>query len=148
ALDVTIQAQVVDLVKELRSELGMAIIWITHDLGIVAGLAHRVQVMYAGFIVERANVHDLYANPRHPYTLGLLRSLPRLDARTREKLTPIEGLPPDLITLPLGCPFYPRCSFRVPRCLEENPSLRPVDGQDGHEVACWVDVTQREEIRA
>lgn len=148
ALDVTIQAQIVDLVKELRRELGMAIIWITHDLGIVAGLAHRVQVMYAGYIVERAKVHDLYANPRHPYTLGLLRSLPRLDARSREKLTPIEGLPPDLITLPLGCPFYPRCSFRVPKCLEENPTLRPVDRQDGHEVACWVDVTQREEIRA
>ncbi len=148
ALDVTIQAQIVDLVKELRRELGMAIIWITHDLGIVAGLAHRVQVMYAGYIVERANVHDLYANPRHPYTLGLLRSLPRLDARTREKLTPIEGLPPDLITLPLGCPFYPRCSYRVPRCLDENPALHAVDGQDGHEVACWVDVTQREEIRA
>lgn len=138
ALDVTIQAQIIDIVKELRRELGMAIIWITHDLGIVAGLAHRVQVMYAGYIVERAEVREFYENPRHPYSLGLLRSLPRLDARTRQKLTPIEGLPPDLIGMPAGCPFYPRCAFRIPQCLEENPRLREVDV--GHEVACWVDV--------
>ena len=142
ALDVTIQAQIVDLVKELRRELGMAVIWITHDLGIVAGLVDRVQVMYAGFIVERAEVHEFYANPRHPYSLGLLGSLPRLDARKREKLTPIEGLPPDLIALPPGCPFYVRCKFRCARCLEENPQLRSVDDATGHEIACWVDVTK------
>lgn len=147
ALDVTIQAQIVDLVKELRREMGMAIIWITHDLGVVAGLVDRVQVMYAGFIVERADVHEFYKNPLHPYTLGLLHSLPRLDAREREKLTPIEGLPPDLIALPPGCPFYPRCAYRTERCLEENPTLRPV-GAPGHEIACWVDVTRREESRA
>ncbi len=142
ALDVTIQAQIVDLVKELRRELGMAVIWITHDLGIVAGLVDRVQVMYAGFIVERAEVHEFYANPRHPYSLGLLGSLPRLDARKREKLTPIEGLPPDLIALPPGCPFYVRCKYRCARCLEENPQLRSVDDATGHEIACWVDVTK------
>ena len=139
ALDVTIQAQIIDLIRELRDELGMAIIWITHDLGIVAGLVNRVQVMYAGYIVERAEVHEYYRNPRHPYSLGLLRSLPRLDARSRDKLIPIEGLPPDLIALPQGCPFYARCGYRQPRCEQENPGLRPV-GADGHEIACWVDV--------
>lgn len=140
ALDVTIQAQIIDLIKELREELGMAIIWITHDLGIVAGLVDRVQVMYAGYIVERAQVHEYYANPRHPYSLGLLGSLPRLDATVHEKLTPIEGLPPDLVALPKGCPFYARCRYRIPRCAEENPSLQPI-GSDKHEIACWVDIT-------
>ncbi len=138
ALDVTIQAQIIGIVKELRRELGMAIIWITHDLGIVAGLVNRVQVMYAGYIVERAEVHEFYAHPSHPYSLGLLRSLPRLDARQRQKLTPIDGLPPDLIDMPPGCPFYPRCSFRIAECLEQNPQLREIG--PGHEVACWVDV--------
>ncbi|MBM3189197.1 MAG: ABC transporter ATP-binding protein [Chloroflexi bacterium] len=142
ALDVTIQAQIIDLIRELRQELGMAIIWITHDLGIVAGLVNRVQVMYAGYIVERAEVHEYYANPRHPYSLGLLGSLPRLDARTHAKLTPIEGLPPDLIALPPGCPFYARCRFRIPHCKEENPRLRDV-GADGHQIACWVDIDRR-----
>jgi len=145
ALDVTIQAQIVDLVKELRRELGMAVIWITHDLGIVAGLVDRVQVMYAGYIVERAEVHEYYANPRHPYSLGLLGSLPRLDARKREKLTPIEGLPPDLIALPPGCPFYVRCKYHCARCLEENPQLQPIDGSSDHEIACWVDITKGEQ---
>jgi len=138
ALDVTIQAQIIDIVKELRRELGMAIIWITHDLGIVAGLVNRVQVMYAGYIVERTEVHEYYAHPQHPYSLGLLRSLPRLDARKRQKLTPIDGLPPDLIGMPPGCPFYPRCSYHIQRCLEENPQLK--EARPGHEVACWVDV--------
>ncbi len=138
ALDVTIQAQIIDIVKELRRELGMAIIWITHDLGIVAGLVNRVQVMYAGYIVERTEVHEYYAHPQHPYSLGLLRSLPRLDARKRQKLTPIDGLPPDLIGMPPGCPFYPRCSYHIQRCLEENPQLK--EARPGHEVACWVEV--------
>lgn len=140
ALDVTIQAQIVELVKRLAQELGMAIIWITHDLGIVAGLVDRVQVMYAGYIVERAEVFELYENPRHPYALGLLGSLPRLDARVREKLTPIAGLPPDLIGEMRGCPFYPRCRYRIDKCQQENPPLAPV-GSNGHEIACWVDVT-------
>ena len=141
ALDVTIQAQIIDLVKRLRAEIGMAIIWITHDLGIIAGLAQRVNVMYAGFIIETAPVKKLYGDPRHPYTLGLLRSVPRLDAPVKEKLTPIEGLPPDLIGLPPGCPFAPRCEYVIDRCLEENPKLEPIDTD--HSVACWVDVKTR-----
>jgi oligopeptide transport system ATP-binding protein len=139
ALDVTIQAQIVDLVKKLRDEIGMAIIWITHDLGVVAGLADRVVVMYAGFIVEEAPVKDLYGDPRHPYTLGLLHSLPRLDEVRGRRLASIEGLPPDLIALPEGCPFYARCNYRVDRCQVDNPSLEPV--APNHKVACWVDVT-------
>ncbi len=138
ALDVTIQAQILDLVKRLKNEIGMAMIWITHDLGVVAGLAERVIVMYAGYIVEEAGVHDLYADPRHPYTLGLLRSIPRLDRGRQAKLQPIEGLPPDLIDPPKGCPFAPRCSYRIDRCWEENPPLETV--ARAHRVACWVDV--------
>jgi len=138
ALDVTIQAQFIDLVKKLKKEIGMAIIWITHDLGVVAGIADRVVVMYAGYLVEEAPVKELYGNPRHPYTIGLLSSIPRLDEERKEKLTPIEGLPPDLIDPPPGCPFAPRCRFRIDRCWEENPSLAPVG--PGHRIACWVDV--------
>ena len=138
ALDVTIQAQIIDLVKKLRDDIGMAIIWITHDLGVVAGLAERVIVMYAGYIVEEAPVKEVYGDPRHPYTLGLLGSIPRLDEVRKAKLTPIEGLPPDLIDPPPNCPFAPRCRFRIARCLEENPSLEPVG--PGHRIACWVDV--------
>ncbi|HEX9115358.1 MAG TPA: ABC transporter ATP-binding protein [Anaerolineae bacterium] len=141
ALDVTIQAQITDLVKRLRDEIGMAIIWITHDLGVVAGLADRVIVMYAGFIVEEAPVKDLYARPSHPYTLGLLGSLPRLDQEKGggHRLTSIEGLPPDLVDLPAGCPFYARCKFHIERCQVENPRLEPI--APGHKIACWVDVT-------
>lgn len=139
ALDVTIQAQIIDLVKRLRDELGMAIVWITHDMGIVAGLADRVLVMYAGFMVEAAPVDEMYANPRHPYTQGLLRSLPRLDEDDPQRLLPIDGQPPDLIKLPAGCPFAPRCPYRIGRCLGQNPPLDA--GYPGHEVACWVDVS-------
>ncbi len=139
ALDVTIQAQIVDLVRQLKEEIGMAVMWITHDLGVIAGLADRVNVMYAGYIIEAADVADLYADPRHPYTLGLLGSIPRLDAARKEKLTPIQGLPPDLIDMPPGCPFAPRCRFALERCLEENPTLETVARR--HVVACWVDVT-------
>jgi len=139
ALDVTIQAQILDLIKRLRSELGMAVVLITHDLGVVAGIADKICVMYAGYIVESAPAGDLFANPRHPYTLGLLRSIPRIDEPRREKLIPIEGLPPDLIDAPPGCPFQPRCVYAVDRCREENPSLEPVSR--GHMIACWVDVT-------
>ena len=135
ALDVTIQAQIVDLVKRLRDEIGMAVIWITHDLGVVAGLVDRVNVMYAGYIAEAGPVHAIYGRPRHPYTLGLLGSLPRLDASTHEKLTSIEGLPPDLIALPPGCAFAPRCAYAIERCRTENPELMPV-GKD-HSAACW-----------
>ena len=139
ALDVTIQAQIVDLVTRLKEDIGMAIIWITHDLGVVAGMAERVIVMYAGFIVEAAAVRELYANPRHPYTLGLIGSLPRLDEDNPVRLQSIEGLPPDLIDLPHGCPFAARCDYRVEKCLVDNPVLEPVG--PGHKIACWVDVT-------
>jgi oligopeptide transport system ATP-binding protein len=138
ALDVTIQAQIVDLVKSLRDRLGMAVIWITHDLGIIAGLAEKVIVMYAGFIVEKGSVDDIYARPRHPYTLALLSSLPRVDRTSDEKLATIPGLPPDLLGLPPGCPFARRCSYAVDWCRRENPQLQSVG--PGHEVACWVDV--------
>jgi len=140
ALDVTIQAQFIELVKRLRDEIGMAVIWITHNLGIIAGLAEKVIVMYAGYIVERAGVKEVYGDPRHPYTIGLLESLPRLDEVRKERLISIEGLPPDLIDLQPGCPFYPRCSYRMDRCQEEMPPLEPVELD--HEIACWVDVKQ------
>ena len=140
ALDVTIQAQIVELVKRLRDEIGMAVIWITHDLGVVAGLADRMMVMYAGFVVEEASVKEVYANPRHPYTIGLLGSLPRLDELRKEKLDSIEGLPPDLIALPNGCPFEARCIYAIEKCKTERPELEPVGPR--HRIACWVDVTQ------
>ncbi|RMF01881.1 MAG: ABC transporter ATP-binding protein [Chloroflexi bacterium] len=139
ALDVTIQAQITDLVNRLREEIGMAIIWITHDLGVVAGLADRVIVMYAGRIVEEAPVVELYQNPRHPYTLGLLGSIPRLDEERPEKLTSVEGLPPDLIDYPQGCPFYARCPYRIDDCLKEPPPLKNIS--PGHRAACIIDVT-------
>jgi oligopeptide transport system ATP-binding protein len=139
ALDVTIQAQIIELVKDLRQSLGMAIIWITHDLGIIAGLAHHVMVMYAGFVVERANVEELYEHPLHPYTRGLLGSLPRVDAESADKeLVNILGMPPDLLTKPTGCPFAPRCPYVFGRCQEENPILQTV--YEGHELACWWNI--------
>ena len=140
ALDVTIQAQIVDLVKRLRDEIGMAIIWITHDLGVVAGLADRMMVMYAGHAVEEAPVKEVYGDPRHPYTVGLLGSLPRLDEVREDRLESIEGLPPDLIALPPGCPFEPRCVYAIEKCREERPMLEPVGPR--HRIACWVDITQ------
>ena len=115
----------------------MAIIWITHDLGIIAGLAERVAVMYGGLIIEHALVKELYANPLHPYTLGLLGSLPRVDELEHRRLLSIDGLPPTLYEQPKSCPFAPRCPFVVDRCLQENPPLLQV--APGHEVACWVD---------
>jgi oligopeptide transport system ATP-binding protein len=139
ALDVTIQAQIVDLVLKLRDELGMAIIWITHDLGIVAGLAQRVLVMYAGFIIEEAKVKELYTNPTHPYTLGLLNSLPRLDSQEHQRLTDIPGLPPLLLRQPVGCPFAPRCPYVFERC-QENPPLMEVGVE--HLSACWWNVKE------
>ena len=137
ALDVTIQAQIVELVKRLRDELGMAIIWITHDLGVVAGIAQRVIVMYGGFIIEEAEVKELYANPQHPYTISLLSSLPRVDEKGHQKLASIEGLPPVLYQQPTACPFAPRCKFVIDRCWNENPPLTEV--APGHTIACWVD---------
>lgn len=136
ALDVTIQAQIMDLVKRLRDELGMAIVWITHDLGVVADLAQRVLVMYGGFIIEESLVNDLYSHPSHPYTIGLLGSLPRLDSKTNEKLYSIEGFPPVLMQKPTACPFAPRCKWAIEKCWNENPLLEEV--RPDHRVACWV----------
>ncbi|OGO67359.1 MAG: peptide ABC transporter ATP-binding protein [Chloroflexi bacterium RBG_19FT_COMBO_62_14] len=140
ALDVTIQAQILDLVKELRDKLGMAVIWITHDLGIIAGLAERVMVMYAGYVAERASVRDLYAYPQHPYTIGLLGSLPRIDGRHARRLVSIEGRPPDLLQEPECCPFAPRCPYVIDICWDENPKLRGTGHQ--HEISCWVNVKE------
>ena len=135
ALDVTIQAQIISLVKQLKARLNMSVIWITHDLGVVASLVDKVAVMYAGYIVEIANVVDLYGETSHPYTLGLLQSLPKVDARERQRLIPIEGTPPDLYEEPENCPFAPRCRFAVAHCWQENPPLQPIAA--GHSVACW-----------
>ena len=138
ALDVTIQAQILDLLKDLQEKTGTSVILVTHDLGIVAGMSHNIIVMYAGRIVESAATGPLFARPLHPYTLGLLKSLPRLDAESKERLVPIEGLPPDLIHNPPGCNFEPRCPFRIKRCIDEDPRL--VEVKPGRSIACWVDV--------
>ncbi|MBJ7601801.1 MAG: ABC transporter ATP-binding protein [Candidatus Dormibacteraeota bacterium] len=140
ALDVTIQAQITDLVQRLRSEFTTSIIWISHDLGVVAGLCDRALVMYAGQVIEDGTVDDIFADPRHPYTLGLLRSIPRLDRPVTAELVPIDGSPPDLVSPPVGCPFQPRCAYSVARSLEERPPLQEV--LTGHKVACWVDITK------
>ncbi len=136
ALDVTIQAQILELMKDLSRRLGVAMLMITHNLGVVARYADRVNVMYAGKIIERGTSREIYGNPRHPYTLGLLRSVPRLDEPKREKLAPIQGQPPDLTRLPPGCSFAPRCAYAIERCRAERPALEPVEG--GHLSACWV----------
>jgi oligopeptide transport system ATP-binding protein len=135
ALDVTIQAQILDLMRNLQSETGAGVLMITHSMGVVAGMADRVQVMYAGHIVETATTEEIFANPRHPYTIGLMKSIPRLDARSKEKLQPIRGLPPDLIDLPDMCPFVPRCNYAREQCEQKNPPLMEVS--PGHMSACW-----------
>ena len=135
ALDVTIQAQILELLRSLSRKLGAAMLIITHNLGVVARYADRVNVMYAGRIVERGTARELYANPRHPYTLGLLRSVPRLDEPRRAKLDPIPGQPPDLTRLPPGCSFAPRCSFVVDHCRVKRPELELV--APDHTAACW-----------
>ncbi len=136
ALDVTIQAQILELVQRLGRELGTAVLIITHNLGVVARYADRVNVMYAGKIIERGTSREIYGNPRHPYTIGLLASVPRLDEPRKEQLDPIQGLPPDLIALPEGCSFRPRCKFAIDRCATEIPPL--VEVSEGHTSACWV----------
>jgi oligopeptide transport system ATP-binding protein len=139
ALDVTVQAQVLDLLKELTRETGASLILITHDLGVVARYADKVAVMYAGRIVESAPARELYGRPAHPYTRGLMASVPRLDGDTSRRLVPIEGQPPDLSTLPEGCSFAPRCKLAFDRCRRERPVLGPV-GPD-HLKACFADVS-------
>jgi oligopeptide/dipeptide ABC transporter ATP-binding protein len=134
ALDVTIQAQILELIAQLQRELGMAVLLITHDLGVVAETAHRVAVMYAGRVVEEAGVGELFDRPRHPYTAGLLRSRPRLDVGAG-RLVPIEGTVPDALHVPTGCAFHPRCPLAIPRCESEIP---PLTGSAGRRFACWV----------
>lgn len=157
ALDVTIQAQVLELLGRLAAENGTAVILITHDLGVVAGMTQRINVMYAGYVVEAAITGDLFARPRHPYTVGLLHSIPRLDAQPGEPLIPIEGAPPDLRFAPVGCPFAPRCAWRIETCWKAMPPLDPID--PGHELvttgprathraACWNPPTPEEAVAA
>jgi len=157
ALDVTIQAQVLELLARLAAEHNTAVILITHDLGVVAGMTRRINVMYAGFVVESASTADLFERPRHPYTIGLLHSMPRLDAEPGDPLIPIEGTPPDLRRSPTGCPFAPRCAWRVERCWQEMPTLEPIEAAaeivttgDGvtHRAACWNMPTADEAIAA
>lgn len=143
ALDVTIQAQIIELVRNLQAETGMAVIWITHDLGVIAGLADKVVVMYSGHVVEYALVDDLYEDTRHPYTLGLLASLPAIGGDGAAELKTVRGTPPDLINLPPGCPFAPRCDYVIDQCLTQNPPLTQM-GQRDHFAACWVDIAKRD----
>ena len=143
ALDVTIQAQSVELVRQLQDKLGMAIVWITHDLGVVAGMVEQLAVMYAGFIVEKGSVWDIYKRPAHPYTLGLLQSIPKVDQGNRQRLASIKGLPPDLRQEFNHCPFAPRCPYVIDKCWEENPPLFPT-GRD-QMSACWRWETVMEE---
>ena len=137
ALDVTIQAQILELVKELRHKLGMAIIWITHDLGVIAGIADRVMVMYAGQVAEQGPVKEIFRNPAHPYTRALLQTVPKLHGARDEKLRVIEGQPPMLAAHPAACPFRGRCRHAFERCAQENPARRPIG--NGHDVACHWD---------
>lgn len=136
ALDVTVQAQILELMKDLTEQFGVALMIITHNLGVVARYADRVNVMYAGKVIESASADDLYDNPRHPYTLGLMASVPRMDLPLRARLESIEGQPPDLINLPQGCSFRPRCRFAIDRCATDEPPLTRVN--EGHFAACWV----------
>jgi oligopeptide/dipeptide ABC transporter ATP-binding protein len=135
ALDVTIQAQILDLLRSLQNRLQMAILLITHDLGVVATLAERVAVMYGGRIVEQARVEDLFESPKHPYTVGLLRSIPKL-GQISDRLEPIQGNVPDALSFPTGCRFHPRCPFRMPRCETEVPALTTF-GDEEHRAACF-----------
>ena len=143
ALDVTVQAQILALLERLQSELGMAIIMITHDLGVVAEIADDIAVMYAGRIVERANVRSLFAAPQHPYTWGLLRSIPSLEGPRGIELTPIPGRPPSLIRRPSGCHFHPRCAYSLPDHSVTDPALVALAEDPGHRVACLLDPAQR-----
>lgn len=136
ALDVTIQAQILELMKDIQKKTGMAIIFITHNLGVVAEICDKVSVMYAGHIVEQGLVDDIFYQPKHPYTLGLLRSMPRVDAEEYERLIPISGTPVDMLNPPAGCPFAPRCSHTMKICLRKTPPLFEVD--KGHVSACWL----------
>jgi oligopeptide/dipeptide ABC transporter ATP-binding protein len=136
ALDVTVQASIIELLRDLSNELGVSVILITHNMALIASLCQRVIVMYAGRIVEEGPTRSIFKNPQHPYTWSLLRSIPRIDEKTHEKLISIRGMPPDLSKAPPGCKFHPRCRFRVDRCLTEEPPLADVD--PGQQARCWV----------
>lgn len=136
ALDVTIQAQILDLLKELQEKTNLSIIMITHDLGVVAEIAQRAVVMYAGIVVETGSVIDVFTNPKHPYTWGLMKSLPQINGATKERLIPIEGAPPDLFNPPKGCPFAARCDFAMEICAQQMPEEREFD--KGHKTVCWL----------
>jgi len=139
ALDVTIQAQILELIQQVQRELGIAVIIITHNLGVVARYVDRINVMYAGRIVERGTLHQVFDQPQHPYTKGLLASVPRLDKPKGERLIPIEGMPPDLSNLPAGCAFRERCAYAIARCEEDVPEVRHVKSAAAeHHVACWA----------
>ena len=138
ALDVTIQAQILELMQEIQRKMGTSIVLITHDLGIVAGMCNRVLVMYGGQIVEHGNVEQIYTSPRHPYTHGLLRSVPRLDMDKGKELIPIYGTPPNLLHPPVGCSFCPRCEYAMHICKKECPLLEPLEAANQHYVACWL----------
>lgn len=138
ALDVTIQAQILDLMKNIQQQLGTAIILITHDLGVVANMAHRIAVMYAGKIVETGTANDIYYNPQHPYTWGLQNSVPRLDAVQKEELVPIKGTPPDLFSPPKGCAFAERCDYAMKICYAEQPPMYDYNQDSQHAAACWL----------
>jgi peptide/nickel transport system ATP-binding protein len=146
ALDVTVQAQILDLLDRLRAELGMALVIVTHDLGVIARSAAEVAVMYAGRIVERAPTRRLFEEPQHPYTWGLLRSIPRLDSPPGTRLVPIEGRPPSLLARPTGCSFHPRCPHVRESHTRIDPPLEPVDGDPAHEVACLLPARERREL--
>ncbi|MEG0308066.1 MAG: ABC transporter ATP-binding protein [Clostridium sp.] len=136
ALDVTIQAQIMDLIGDLQKKLGTAVILVTHDLGVVADVADRIQVMYAGKIIERGDVEEIFKNPQHPYTWALLQSVPRLDTKNKDTLYSLDGTPPDLVKPPVGCPFAARCEYCMQICLEEMPETITLNNT--HEVACWL----------
>ncbi|MGE5553995.1 MAG: ABC transporter ATP-binding protein [Betaproteobacteria bacterium] len=138
ALDVTIQAQILELMKELKQKLNTSIILITHDLGVVAGLCSRVIVMYAGKIVEQGSLREIFYHPQHPYTWGLLKSVPRLHDTEKRRLMPIVGQPPDLLKPPSGCRFHPRCAYAMGVCLKEQPPHFEVEGEGDHQAACWL----------
>ncbi|GAC1423679.1 MAG: ABC transporter ATP-binding protein [Ktedonobacteraceae bacterium] len=144
ALDVTVQAQILELISGVCRDFGTALVLITHDLGVVAGMADRVVVMYAGKVVEEGPTEEIFANPRHPYTLGLLGSVPRLDEKRDEELKTIEGAPPDLLNPPTGCPFMPRCFYSRSVC-SEMPPLDSVGGNQAHRKACWPDISDLKE---
>jgi len=146
ALDVTIQAQIMDVIRAMQEQYHTGVIMITHDLGVVAQMADKVMVMYGGRTLEDGPVDEVYYNPHNPYTWGLLGSLPRLDETEKQRLTPIEGQPPNLLLLPAGCPFSGRCPYEMPVCAGEFPALEMVG--PGHGVHCWIPVAQREKIRA